>query len=60
MIIGMETMIWDKISGGVMMADIINITTIACLRYFFKKSGVIRPIWVRKKLAMGSKNNSPV
>jgi hypothetical protein len=46
--IGMETKICDKTSGGVMAADKINTPTIACFRYLIKKAEVITPNLVKR------------
>ena len=48
MMIGIDTKICDKTSGGVIAADKINTPTIACFLYFFKKAEVITPSLVNK------------
>ena len=40
----MVTITWEITSGGVMTAAKIKMTTIACLRYLIRKSGVNKPI----------------
>jgi hypothetical protein len=56
----MATSVWEKISGGVMMAERIKITTMACFRYFLIKVGVMRPIFVRKNATIGNSKTIPV
>lgn len=56
----MATMTWLIKSGGVIMAASINTTTIECLRYFFKKSEVIIPIFASRYATTGNKNIRPV
>ena len=56
---GIETKIWLKISGGVIIADKINISTIACFLYFLIISGVISPILERKYAKIGNSKRRP-
>lgn len=56
----MVTIICVKTSGGVMIAAINNTTTIECFRYFFKKSDVRMPIFVKIRMNTGSKKMTPV
>ena len=51
---GMATIIWLAMSGGVMTADSVNTITNDILRYLRIKLGVIRPILVRKYTNMGN------
>ena len=46
------------ISGGVMTAARIRITTIACLRYFFKNSGSMISSLANKQETIGNKKNN--
>lgn len=57
---GIATSVCEKISGGVIIAATINITTIECLLYFLMKVGVRIPILVRKNAIIGSSNTRPV
>lgn len=47
MIIGIETIICDTTSGGVIAAARIKTPTIECFLYFLKKAGVITPNFVK-------------
>ena len=58
-IIGMATIIWLIIYGGVIIAAKIRTKTKACFLYFFKKSGVTNPIFVKKNIIIGSSKINP-
>jgi hypothetical protein len=57
---GNVTIIWLIISGGVIIAANSNKQTKACLRYFLKKSGVIKPSLLKKYTNTGSWNINPL
>ena len=59
MMIGSAIIICVATSGGVKIADRINEERIANLRYFFIKSGVIRPILVIKRTTTGISKTRP-
>ena len=46
-------------SGGVIIAEILNTITIANFLFLCKKFGVTRPIRVRKKIKIGSSKIKP-
>ena len=47
-------------SGGVIMAESIKTTTIACLRYAFIHAGVKIPALLRKNTITGNSNKIPL
>ena len=51
---GMDTKIWLKTSGGVMIADNNKVPTKECLRYLRMPSGVINPTLDKKYTKMGN------
>ena len=53
---GNATRTWLITSGGVIIAEITNMTIIACFLYDFRKSGVMTPALVKKNMIMGSWN----
>src|SRR5688572_14457622 len=57
---GMVTIIWLATSGGVIMAAIIRIPIYACLRYFLRNSGVIKPKRDKIETTTGNSKNNPV
>jgi hypothetical protein len=57
--IGIDTIIWEITSGGVIIAARISTATIECFRNFLKNAGVIIPILVNKYEATGSKKSNP-
>ena len=56
---GRATMIWDTISGGVMMADTTNISTMAGFWAFFSQELRMTPSQVSTTEITGSSNTQP-
>ena len=57
--IGIATIIWLAISGGVIIAERVNTITSDILRYLRIRLGLIRPILVRKYTNMGNSKIKP-
>lgn len=58
--IGIDTITWLGISGGVTIAANIKMMIIATLRYFLKNSGVTNPTLARKYTIIGISKTIPL
>ena len=56
---GMLTTIWLTTSGGVTIAAIIKMITMAYFLYFLKNVGVTKPNFERKNITIGNSKTSP-
>ena len=56
---GSDTIIWLKISGGVIIADTIKIPTKAYLLYSLNDAAVTNPNLARKNIIIGNSNINP-
>ena len=56
---GIVTIIWLAISGGVIIAAKLSTITREYFRFFLKKFGVTKPIFVKKKINIGNSKIKP-